>query len=62
MFLRHGKPEYLRSDNGPEFIAHDLQGWLRKVGIKPIQIYPGSPWEKLQRTLQRYAPTRSAEC
>lgn len=22
-----------------------LQGWLRKVGIKPIQIYPGSPWE-----------------
>jgi len=22
-----------------------LQLWLRKVGIKPIQIYPGSPWE-----------------
>ncbi len=45
LFLRHGKPEYLRSDNGPEFIAGDLQEWLRKVGIKPMQIYPGSPWE-----------------
>ena len=45
LFLKHGKPAYLRSDNGPEFIAHDLQAWLKKVGIKPIQIYPGSPWE-----------------
>lgn len=45
LFLRHGKPAYLRSDNGPEFIAGDLQSWLTKVGIKPIQIYPGSPWE-----------------
>jgi len=45
LFLKHGKPEYLRSDNGPEFIAGDLQTWLNKAGIKPIQIYPGSPWE-----------------
>ena len=45
LLLKHGKPEYLRSDNGPEFIAGDLQAWLKKVGIKPIQIYPGSPWE-----------------
>lgn len=45
LLLRHGKPEYIRSDNGPEFIATALQDWLRKVGIKPIQIYPGSPWE-----------------
>ena len=45
LLLRHGKPEYIRSDNGSEFIATSLQDWLRKVGIKPIQIYPGSPWE-----------------
>tara|TARA_B100000029_G_scaffold290899_1_gene284491 strand:+ start:209 stop:568 length:360 start_codon:yes stop_codon:yes gene_type:complete len=45
LFLKHGRPEYLRSDNGPEFIASDLQNWLKKAGIKPIQIYPGSPWE-----------------
>ena len=45
LFLKHGKPHYIRSDNGSEFIARDLQTWLKKVGIKPIQIYPGSPWE-----------------
>ena len=45
LLLRKGKPEYIRSDNGPEFIATALQYWLMKVGIKPIQIYPGSPWE-----------------
>jgi transposase InsO family protein len=22
-----------------------MQDWLKKVGIKPIRIYPGSPWE-----------------
>lgn len=45
LLLQHGKPEYIRSDNGSEFIAAVLQDWLRKVRIKPIQIYPGSPWE-----------------
>jgi len=45
LLLTHGKPEYIRSDNGSEFIAAALQLWLRRVGIKPIQIYPGSPWE-----------------
>lgn len=45
LLLRHGKPEYIRYDNGAEFIATALQTWLRKVGIKPIQIDPGSPLE-----------------
>lgn len=45
LLLKHGKPEYVRSDNGPGFVAKSLQSWLRKVGVKPIQIYPGSPWE-----------------
>jgi transposase InsO family protein len=45
LLMRKGKPEYIRSDNGPEFIAASLQHWLIKFGIKPIQIYPGSPWE-----------------
>ncbi len=45
LFLRHGKPELIRSDNGPEFIAGNFQTWLTKVGIKPIRIAPGSPWE-----------------
>ena len=45
LLLKHGTPEYIRSDNGPEFAAEALQDWIRRVGIKPIRIYPGSPWE-----------------
>jgi len=35
LILKHGKPEYIRSDNGPEFVAIALQEWLTRVGIKP---------------------------
>ena len=45
LFLKHGKPEHIRSDNGPEFISEKLQTWLNKIGIKPLRIYPGSPRE-----------------
>ena len=45
LVMKHGKPEFIRSDNGPEFIAAQLQDWLIRVGISPMQIYPGSPWE-----------------
>ena len=30
---------------GPEFVSVGFQTWLKKVGVKPIRIYPGSPWE-----------------
>ena len=45
MIFERGRPECMRSDNGPEFIAAPLQEWLIRVGIKPIRIYPGSPRE-----------------
>jgi len=41
----HGTPEYLRSDNGSEFIAKIVQDWLGKNQIKTIYIDPGSPWQ-----------------
>ena len=41
----HGTPEYLRSDNGPEFIAKEVQRWLASNRIKTIYIDPGSPWQ-----------------
>lgn len=41
----HGAPEYLRSDNGPEFIAKAVQQWLAENRIKTIYIDPGSPWQ-----------------
>ena len=40
-----GGPAYLRSDNGPEFIAAAVKGWLAKMGVATLYIEPGSPWE-----------------
>ena len=45
LLLRQGTLEYIRSDNGTEFVAEAILGWLTKVGINPIRIYPGSLWE-----------------
>jgi len=38
-------PEFIRSDNGPEFIATAVQEWIRERGFKTLYIAPGSPWE-----------------
>ena len=40
-----GTPSYIRSDNGSEFIAHQVQQWLSDKNIKAIYIDPGSPWQ-----------------
>ena len=45
LLLKRGKPTHIRSDNGPEFTSAPFLDWLTRVGIQPIQIYPGSPWE-----------------
>src|SRR5262245_4977543 len=44
-FRVHGEPEYIRSDNGPEFIATALKTWLASAGVRTLYIEPGSPWE-----------------
>jgi transposase InsO family protein len=41
----HGAPAYIRSDNGPEFIAAAIRQWLEESGIGTLYIAPGSPWE-----------------
>jgi transposase InsO family protein len=43
---RYGSPEYLRSDNGPEFIAKAIQDWTKEQRISSLYITPGSPWEQ----------------
>lgn len=43
---RHGAPEHIRSDNGPEFIAYAVQDWLKDLAIEILYIKPGSPWEQ----------------
>lgn len=45
LFAFHGAPAYIRSDNGPEFVAEELQQWLSKVGVQTHYIKPGSPWQ-----------------
>jgi transposase InsO family protein len=45
LFAMRGVPKHIRSDNGPEFIAHALRRWLGQVGVDAMYIAPGSPWE-----------------
>ncbi len=45
LFIEKGTPEYIRSDNGSEFIAKPLRKWLKSVNVKTLYIEPGSPWE-----------------
>ena len=42
---QRGAPEYIRSDNGPEFIANAVKEWLEERGCGTIYIEPGSPWQ-----------------
>lgn len=41
----HAAPKYLRSDNGPEFIAHAVRAWLAGRQTQTYYIDPGSPWQ-----------------
>ncbi len=41
----HGAPRYLRSDNGPEFVAVAIPRWLADAGIDTALIDPGKPWQ-----------------
>lgn len=45
LFLKHGVPKHIRSDNGPEFIAKELVKWFKTLSVQPLFIEPGSPWE-----------------
>ena len=44
-FVTRGPPDYIRSDNGPEFVSRTVKEWLQQLGVKTIFIEPGSPWE-----------------
>jgi putative transposase len=45
LFSERGEPAYIRSDNGPEFIAQEIKGWLESSGVRTLYIEPGAPWE-----------------
>ena len=45
LFIARGVPAHIRSDNGPEFAAKAVRGWIAGVGARTAFIAPGSPWE-----------------
>ena len=45
LFEVRGVPQFIRSDNGPEFIAGAVKQWLKESGAETLYIEPGSPWE-----------------
>ena len=45
LFMVRGTPKFIRSDNGPEFIADAIKKWLQKKHVGTLYIEPGSPWE-----------------
>ncbi len=45
LFVQHGPPDHIRSDNGAEFTAIAVREWLGRIGVKTLFIEPGSPWE-----------------
>ena len=41
----YGKPKYIRTDNGPEFISKDYKRWCKKMDITRIYSEPGKPMQ-----------------
>lgn len=45
LFAERGVPAHVRSDNGPEFIAGAVRGWLAGRAVEVLYVAPASPWE-----------------
>jgi putative transposase len=45
LFVIRGVPKFIRSDNGPEFIAQAIRKFLSSAGVGALYIEPGSPWQ-----------------
>ena len=60
LFVRHGPPQHVRSDNGPEFVARAVREWLARFQVKTLFITPGSRLSALQGNACRARLGRTA--
>lgn len=60
LVAQHGAPAYLRSDNGPEFVATAVKLWLKQRGVQTLYIDPGKPWQNGKE--ERFNGTVRDEC
>ena len=53
LFIMRGAPAFIRSGNGPEFVAEAVRKWIGAVGAKTAFIEPGRPWgETVKKSIQ----------
>lgn len=45
LVAERGAPAFIRSDNGPEFVARAVKTWIEQAGIATLYIEPGAPWQ-----------------
>jgi putative transposase len=45
LITQWGAPQFLHSDNGPEFIAQAIKRWLARHRVETVYIEPGKPWQ-----------------
>lgn len=45
LFAERGVPDYIRSDNGPEFVAQRIRKFLAEQNTNTLFIEPGQPWQ-----------------
>ena len=60
LIAQHGAPGYVRSDNGPEFVAQAVQSWLADCHVATLYIEPGKPWQNGKE--ERFNGTVRDEC
>ena len=59
LVARRGVPEFIRSDNGPEFVANAVKDWIAEKGVQnPLHRTGLTLAELLQRELQREVSRR----